>query len=282
VGGMGGLRRRHLGDMTSRAVYTLQKTSALEKGYLMVNRHGRLRVLVLGVVVLGLAGSVAAQEYSPNFWGLGTNFHFVSAEEFQTASPDLHYWGHSSDGFWRLGFPLLGDCYATLRLPTGSLVTGMTVIYRDDSGQDLLVRLLQQWVTTAGTADTTQIGPTFQSSGTPGITASWMDIDPDHTILYVDGLTAQSYVIRFTAMGDSALYLRGVIIGWNRQISPAPAVATFADVPVGAFGFQHIEALAASGITAGCGGGNFCPNDTLTRAQMAVFLAKALGLHWAP
>ena len=44
--------------------------------------------------------------------------------------------------------------------------------------------------------------------------------------------------------------------------------------------FQHVEALATSGITAGCGGGNFCPDHPLTRGQMAVFLAKALGLHW--
>jgi hypothetical protein len=35
----------------------------------------------------------------------------------------------------------------------------------------------------------------------------------------------------------------------------------------------------ASGITAGCGGGNYCP-DAPTRRQMAIFLAKALGLHW--
>ena len=40
-----------------------------------------------------------------------------------------------------------------------------------------------------------------------------------------------------------------------------------------------IEALAASGITSGCGGGNFCPNDVVTRAQVAKFLANALGLH---
>ncbi len=44
--------------------------------------------------------------------------------------------------------------------------------------------------------------------------------------------------------------------------------------------FQFIEALAESGITAGCGNGNFCPDAALTRGQMAVFLAKALGLHW--
>jgi hypothetical protein len=44
--------------------------------------------------------------------------------------------------------------------------------------------------------------------------------------------------------------------------------------------FQYIEALFASGITAGCAGGNYCPDAPLTRRQMAVFLAKALGLQW--
>ncbi len=46
--------------------------------------------------------------------------------------------------------------------------------------------------------------------------------------------------------------------------------------------FQFVEALAGSGITAGCGGGNYCPDNSLTRGQMAVFLAKALGLDWGP
>ncbi len=35
-----------------------------------------------------------------------------------------------------------------------------------------------------------------------------------------------------------------------------------------------IEELAAQGITTGCGGGNFCPNNLVTRRQMAVFLLK--------
>jgi len=38
--------------------------------------------------------------------------------------------------------------------------------------------------------------------------------------------------------------------------------------------------LAASGVTAGCGGGNFCPDAPVTRAQMATFLSRALGLYW--
>ena len=45
--------------------------------------------------------------------------------------------------------------------------------------------------------------------------------------------------------------------------------------------FQYIEALKASGITGGCGdGSNFCPDQPVLRKQMAVFLAKALGLAY--
>jgi glucose/arabinose dehydrogenase len=56
---------------------------------------------------------------------------------------------------------------------------------------------------------------------------------------------------------------------------PPPATGTvFADVPATAFAASWIEALASAGITAGCGGGNYCPNAGVTRAQMAVFLLR--------
>ena len=71
-------------------------------------------------------------------------------------------------------------------------------------------------------------------------------------------------------------------VGYKLQVSPAPATATFTDVPTTHLFYQYVEALAAAGITAGCGGGNFCPDAAVTRGQMAVFLSKALGLHWAP
>jgi len=76
------------------------------------------------------------------------------------------------------------------------------------------------------------------------------------------------------------LQLHKLQVSWVRQVSPAPATATFADVPTGHSLFQFVEALAKSGITGGCGMGNFCPGSPLTRGQMAVFLAKGLGLAW--
>lgn len=58
--------------------------------------------------------------------------------------------------------------------------------------------------------------------------------------------------------------------------TPPPATGTmFADVPSNAFAAAWIEQLANEGISSGCGGGNFCPNNSVTRVQMAVFLLRA-------
>jgi hypothetical protein len=75
-------------------------------------------------------------------------------------------------------------------------------------------------------------------------------------------------------------YFGWIEVWWKRTVSDAPSQPTFNDVPASHPFYQYIEALAASGITGGCGNGNFCPGDPVTRGQMAVFLSKALGLNW--
>lgn len=88
------------------------------------------------------------------------------------------------------------------------------------------------------------------------------------------------YLFQPSSIVDGSLKFRGVEVWYRRQVSPAPGAPTFNDVPASDSGFQYIEALVASGITAGCGGGNYCPDNPLTRRQMAVFLAKGFGLHF--
>jgi hypothetical protein len=78
----------------------------------------------------------------------------------------------------------------------------------------------------------------------------------------------------------SATTFSGVKIYYRLQVSPAPGVASFTDVPTSYWAFQYIEALKASGITQGVTPTTFEPESNVTRAQMAVFLAKALGLHF--
>ena len=57
--------------------------------------------------------------------------------------------------------------------------------------------------------------------------------------------------------------------------APPPCSGVFADVPCASPFAPWIEALAAEGITVGCGGGNYCPTEPVLREQMAVFLLKA-------
>src|SRR4029079_4538802 len=48
----------------------------------------------------------------------------------------------------------------------------------------------------------------------------------------------------------------------------------FNDVPVDHLFYEAIGKLSARGITLGCGNGNFCPNDLVTREQMAAFIVR--------
>ena len=48
----------------------------------------------------------------------------------------------------------------------------------------------------------------------------------------------------------------------------------FSDVPTAASYHDDVEALVNAGITTGCGGGNYCPSQAVTRGQMAQFLNR--------
>jgi photosystem II stability/assembly factor-like uncharacterized protein len=51
----------------------------------------------------------------------------------------------------------------------------------------------------------------------------------------------------------------------------------FLDVPANDPFYTLIGKLSARGITVGCGNGNYCPNQPVTREQMAVFIIRARG-----
>ena len=61
---------------------------------------------------------------------------------------------------------------------------------------------------------------------------------------------------------------------YGASYDPPDCTGTFPDVPCPSLYADWIEQLAVEGITAGCGGGQFCPDAPVTREQMAVFLLK--------
>ena len=49
---------------------------------------------------------------------------------------------------------------------------------------------------------------------------------------------------------------------------------SFPDVPTTNIFYRFIENLFHNGVTGGCGSGNYCPTNSVTRAQMVVLLLK--------
>jgi hypothetical protein len=61
-------------------------------------------------------------------------------------------------------------------------------------------------------------------------------------------------------------------------LPPACTAPMFNDVPCASGFARWVNELVRRGITAGCGGGNYCPTQPNTRAQMAVFVSTTFAL----
>lgn len=161
-----------------------------------------------------------------------------------------------------------------LNLPNGALIHGF-----DFSGCDFSAAGQLQFTilrSPRGGGATPILAP-FQSTGTaatPGCGVFSFDLV---TPVTVDNFS-NAYLMQVLA--STGVEWTQFRVRYFLQVSPAPGTASFADVPVGDPLHRFVEALVAAGITAGCGGGNYCPNAPITRGQMAVFLSAALGLHW--
>jgi hypothetical protein len=102
---------------------------------------------------------------------------------------------------------------------------------------------------------------------------SWISTGNSRSVS-LSGLTANTtYYWQVRAVNDvGSLYADGGL-WWSIIALPV----SFADVPSSHWAWSWVERLFAAGITSGCGGGNYCPNDPVTRAEMAIFLER--GIH---
>ena len=90
-----------------------------------------------------------------------------------------------------------------------------------------------------------------------------------------DGITGGCTPTTFCPDAPVTRAQMAVFIEAALQNPPNICLGRFADVPVGHPFCGFIERLADDGVTGGCGGNNFCPNNPVTRGQMAVFLVAA-------
>jgi len=125
----------------------------------------------------------------------------------------------------------------------GTLAKGFFADFTDVPGSDLFH------------ADVESI---FRTSVTAGCS--------DGTIYCVDSVVTRAQMAVFLLKAEHG----------SAYVPPACAAnpTVFADVVCPSLYADWIEQLAAEGVTAGCGGANYCPDASVTRKQMAVFLLK--------
>ncbi len=161
--------------------------------------------------------------------------------------------------------------YANLDLPAGAVIDNIGLNSTTDTDSILGVALYFR----------NQLGGVVFETGFSAPAHGWATDYSGPISIPVGQHQDHEYILDVeNAPSPTLEYFAWVEVWWHRTVSPAPGTPTFNDVPLSDPGFQYIEALVSSGVTAGCGGGNYCPDATLTRRQMAVFLSKALGLHW--
>ena len=74
--------------------------------------------------------------------------------------------------------------------------------------------------------------------------------------------------------GEMAVFL--MVARYGTVPYTYPPTPYFADVPPSSSFFPFVQKMAQLGITAGCSVGEYCPNESLTRGQMAVFIVTGL------
>ncbi len=73
-----------------------------------------------------------------------------------------------------------------------------------------------------------------------------------------------------------AVYLSRAISGGDHNLPSAPPIASFTDVSSDHWAFRHIEYTKTRGIVTGYQDSSYRPSEVVDRAQMAVFIARAI------
>ena len=236
-----------------------------------------------------LAGGALLDEKAaaaPETWGPATGYSTVLGSDLQEQTHDMGL-DRSSDGETTCtdeAYSFAGGGFATaqIKVPDGARLGSLRFwAYDAADPRDLVFRTYEVCQPGAGPATNTLIGEA-QTFLAIGDYAGFVPLDD----LAVNNLDC-AYVVRviFANLGEDCigdLRVRKLQLTWTRQVSPAPATASFNDVPTDHPFFQFIEALSKSGTTAGCQVSPplYCPDRPITRGEMAVYLAKALGLQW--
>ena len=125
----------------------------------------------------------------------------------------------------------------------------------------------------------------------PGAGSLFDDVSPSYWAidwiekLYADGITTgcDTEPLRYcpdlsVSRAEMAVFLLRSKYGADYSPPPVDSGTGFNDVPLTHWAADWIKQLVSEEITTGCGNGNYCPEDPVTRAEMAAFLLRTFDI----
>jgi hypothetical protein len=172
------------------------------------------------------------------------------------------FWAH--DWIERLfSAGITGGCGGGNYCPEQSVTRGQMAVF------------LERGMNSSSYTPPAETGTVFGDVPTSYWSASWVEK------LFADGITGGCGGGNYcpdlaVSRAQMAVFLLRAKHG--SSYTPPPATGVFPDVPTSYWAASWIEQLYAESITGGCGGGNYCPDQSVTRDQMAVFLVRTFNL----
>lgn len=234
------------------------------------------------------------QSFSVNLKFLNTGNQTWAGTDFYLASqnPALNQtWGGNGvplGGFLTNPGQLLDLTFTASAPFTPGTYNFQWQLFKNDGSTNFFGQMSTNVVIQVGAgACPTSVSPASKSfnpslgSGSFSVTAdagcNWSAVSNANWITITDGSGAGNGTVSYSVGANAGATIRnGTITIGNQTFTVYQGIA-FADVALNNPFYDEIGRLAARSVTLGCGSGNFCPNDPVTREQMAAFIIRALG-----
>ncbi len=188
----------------------------------------------------------------------------------------------ATGGYFGGAGPIVGSVYTVPGLPTGVDLR----IRFDDCLADEYGRSWFDGQSDVSTADLIVLAPSEARTGVNGILGSFPDVPRDHwgfdhiEAIFAAGFTSGNTDGTYQPEGlvsrsEMAVFLVRALDG-SDLVPPKPVEDPFPDVPVSHWASGWINRLKDLGITAGNADGTYQPEGQVNRAEMAVFLDRAI------
>lgn len=229
-------------------------------------------IIIIGIMTGGfllvLVGSLVAAQGNTSVFGLyptrtsHQNFAFVRADSPTFADVPQTHWAYD----W---IEILYD----LGITTGCSTSPLNYCPEDAVSRAQMAIFLQRSMKGVEFDPPPATGEVFSDVPSDAFAAGWIEA------LFADGVTTgcgdgKYCPDDFVTRAEMAIFLLRSKYGAEYEPDSIDTGTGFLDVANDDFAANWIKQLADEGITTGCGGGNYCPNDSVTRAAMAVFLIR--------